>query len=114
MTTAPVLKIDWEKNGCYGDPPGNNYGVYVCICTVYSSIFKEVTKYTFVYDSHFTEKYKSEFCGAIINNRSYAPICLLEDKDRKIKGALKNVLGEIFFGNCIVEFLFKVTANEYS
>ena len=56
MTTAPVLKIDWEKNGCYGDPPGNNYGVYVCICTVYSSIFKEVTKYTFVYDSRFSEK----------------------------------------------------------
>ena len=55
-----------------------DYDVYVCICTVYSYHLKEVTKHTFVYDSHISTKEKSELCGAIIDNRSYAPICVLE------------------------------------
>ena len=52
--------------------------VYVCICTVYYSVFKEVTQHAFVYDSHFSTKNKSELCGEIIDNRSYAPICVME------------------------------------
>ena len=31
-------------------------GVYVCMCTVYSYVFKEVTQHAFVYDSHFQQK----------------------------------------------------------
>ena len=44
-------------------------GIYVCICTVYSSVFKEVIQHTFVYESRFSTKEKSECCGAIIDNR---------------------------------------------
>ena len=60
-------------------------GVYVCICNVYSSVFKEITQHAFVYDSHFSTRNKSECCGAIIYNISYAPICILEGKYIKSK-----------------------------
>ena len=52
--------------------------VYVCICTIYSYILKQFTQHAFVYDSHFSTKEKIECCGAIIDNRSYSPICVLE------------------------------------
>ena len=52
-------------------------GIYVCICSVYSSVFLKVTQHAFIYDSHFSERKNSECCGAIIDNRSYAPICVL-------------------------------------
>ena len=68
-------------------------GVYVCICTLYYSVFKEVTQHAFVYDSHFLPLKKSELCGAIIDNISYALICVLKEKYRKIKGSLNNTLG---------------------
>ena len=45
-------------------------GVYVCIYTVYSSVFKEVTQHAFVYEIHFSAKEKSECGGAIIDNIS--------------------------------------------
>ena len=89
-------------------------GVYVCICTVYSSVFKEVTHHAFVYDSHFSTKEKSGLCGAIIDNRSYATICVLEEKDRKIKDALKNILRKFFKGTCIVDYAFKITTDDCS
>ena len=57
---------------------------------------------------------KSECCGAIIDNRSYATICVLEEKFRKIKSALKNMLRKFFEGTCIVEYAFKVTADYFT
>ena len=80
MTIAPVWKIDREKMGAMGILQVIYNGVYVCICNVYSSDFKEVTQHSFVYDSHFSTKEKSEFCGVIIDNRSYSPIYVLERK----------------------------------
>ena len=44
----------------------------------------------------FQKKDNSECCSAIIDNRSYAPICVLEEKDRKIKYALNNMLRKFF------------------
>ena len=58
-----------------------NDGVYVCICSVYSKIMKEHTKQAFVHESYFSTKVKSAFRGAIIDNRRYAPICVMEEKD---------------------------------
>ena len=58
-------------------------GVYVCICTVYSNVLKQHTQHAFVYDSYFTTTENSAFQGAIIDNRRYAPICVLEEKYRK-------------------------------
>ena len=75
--------------------------------------FEKITQHTFVYASHFSTKEKSKFCGAIIDTRSYAPICVLEEKDRERKAALNNMLRKLFDGKCIVEFSFKVTAHDY-
>ena len=83
------------------------------ICTIYSYVFKEVKRHSFVYDSHFSTKEKSECCGAIIDNISFVPIYVLEEKDRKTKGALNNMLRKLFDVNCIVDFAFKVTANVF-
>ena len=73
---------------------------------------KKVTQHAFVYDSHFLTKYKGEFCGVIINNRLYAPICLLEENDRKDKALLENMLRKLSDGKCIVKYALKVTAHD--
>ena len=82
MNNAPVLNIEREKMGCLKIFERINYGVYVFICYVYSNILKEFTQHAFVYDSYFTTKVKSSCQGAIIDNIRYAPICVLEGKDR--------------------------------
>ena len=111
MNITPIIKFDRGEMVDMRILLLIDYGVYVCICKVYSYVLKKVTQYAFVYDSHFSTKEKSECCGAIIDNRSYAIICVLEEKDRIIKATLKNMLGEFFEGNCTVEFSFKVTAH---
>ena len=114
MAIAPVLNIDKEKMGAIGILLVIDDVVYVCICTIYSSVLKEVTQHAFVYDSNFPAKKKSELCGAIIDNISYAPICVMGENYRKIKVALKNMIRKLFDGNFIVEFAFKVSANDSS
>ena len=54
-----------------------NDGVYVCICRVYSDVFKKYTSHAFFYDSYFSQLEKSGCCGEIIYNISYAPIFIL-------------------------------------
>ena len=56
MTIAPVLNIGRDKMVAMGILLIIYYSVYVFICTVYSSVFKEVTQNEFVYDSHFSTK----------------------------------------------------------
>ena len=87
-----------------------NDGVYVCICSVYSKVLKEFTQHPFVYDSYFLTKVKSACRGAIIDNRRYLPICVLEEKDRESKLTLKNILRTLFQGKCTVNYTFKVTS----
>ena len=89
-------------------------GVYLCICKVYSFIFKEYTQHAFFYDSSFSQLENSECCGAIIDNISYSPIYALEEKYRKIKTALNIMIRKFFDGTCIVEYALKVTVNKFS
>ena len=89
-------------------------GVYVCICTVYSSVFKEYQQHAFVYNSHLSALDKSECFGAIIDNIAYAPTCVMEEKDRKTEAALNNMLRKLFDGNCIVGYALKVMENDFS
>ena len=89
-------------------------GVYVCICKGYYSVFKEYTPHAFVYKLYFSPLEKSECCVSIINNISYAPIFVTEEKDRRSKIALKNMIRKLFEGTYIVEHDFKVTANDIS
>ena len=89
-------------------------GVYVWNCTVYSDTFKQHTQHEFFNDSHFLTTEKSACRGAIIDNRTYAPICVLEEKYRTSKHTLKNMLRNVFEGTCIVKYAFKFTSHKSS
>ena len=78
-----VLHIEREKMDTLGILMRINDGVYVCICSVYSKIFKQYTQHAFVYDRYFTTTGNNACQGAIIDNKRHAPICVLEEKDRK-------------------------------
>ena len=112
VNIAPVLNIEIEKIGPLKILLRINDGVYVCICFVYSNILKQCTQHAFVYDSYFTTKVKSSCHGAIIDNRIYAPICVLEGKYRKSKSALKNMISNFFVGTCNVKYSFRVTSHD--
>ena len=75
---APVLGIEREKMGPLGILLRINDDVYVCICSVYSNILKQWAQHAFVYDSYFKTKVNSACHGAIIDNRRYAPIYVME------------------------------------
>ena len=111
MTIAPVLNIEGEKMGPLGILMRIDDGVYVCNCTVYSYVLKQHTQNAFVYDIYFPTKEKSSCCGAIIDNITYAPICVLEEIYRKRKDTLKNMLSDFFEGTYIVNYAFKVTSH---
>ena len=112
MNIAPILNIEREQVGTLEILLKNNGGVYVCICSVYSNILKEFTEHAFFYDSYFSTKVKSACRGAIIDNRRYSPICVLEGKDRESKHTLNDMLRNIFQGTCTVNYAFKVTSRD--
>ena len=85
MTIVSILHIEIKPMGPLVILLRIDDGVYVCICTVYSSVFKEFTQHAFVYESDFSKVENSECCGAIIDNILYAPICVPEGKDKKSK-----------------------------
>ena len=106
MTITPIIKIEREKMGAMGILQVIDDGIFVCICRVYLGVFKNTSK-AFIYESYSAQLKKSECCGAIIDNISYAPIGVLEEKDRKIQSELNNILG-FFKVCCIVDYAFKV------
>ena len=112
MNIAPVLNIEREKMGPLKILLGINDSVYVCICSVYSKILKQWARHALVYDSYFTTKVNSACHGAIIGNRRYAPICVLEEKDRETKNKLKIMLRNFFQGTCTVKYAFKINSRD--
>ena len=78
MTIEPLLNIDREKKGAMSILKVINDGVYACICRVLSDVFKIYISHAFFFDSYFAQLEKSECCGAIIDNRSYASIFVLK------------------------------------
>ena len=92
MTIVPVLNIYRSKMGTLGILLRIDDGDYVCHCTVYLYISKQCTQHAFFYDSNFSTKENSECCGAIVDNISHAPICVLEKKKSKSKHTLKKML----------------------
>ena len=63
-----------------------------------------------VYDSHFKPLHQSKCCGDLIDNRDDAPILVLEDNDKDTKLNLRHALKRIFGGQCIVEYVYKITS----
>ena len=114
ITIAPVLNIEREKMSSLRILKKIDDGVYVCNCTVYSYALKQHTQHAFFNDSFFSTTEKSACCGAIIDNITYAPICVMEIKYRTSKHTLKNILRDVFEGTCIVKYAFKVTSHKSS
>ena len=96
MTMAPVLHIEREPMGPLGILMRIDDGVYVWICNVYFNVLKNHTQHAFVYESYSSKKVKSAFWGAIIDNRTYEPICVLEGKYRETKKNWRICLGNYF------------------
>ena len=80
MTITPILNIQRQKWGALGVIQLIYDGVFVCKCKLFSDIIKSTTSNAFVYDSHFSQNKMSKCCGAIIDNRYHALICVLEEK----------------------------------
>ena len=90
-TITPIMKLETQKMDATRILLVIDDGVYVCICKVYSYVLKEYKSHAFIYDSHFSQLERSECCGAIIDNRSYAPIYVLYERDRKTQSTLNNM-----------------------
>ena len=112
MNIAPVLNIEREKMGTLIILMRIYDGFCVCNFIVYSNALKQHTRHAFVYNSHFSAKEKSAFRGAIIDNKTYALICVLEKKYRASKATLKNMLENFFEGKCIVKYILKITSHD--
>ena len=81
VTTVPGIEI--EPWGAANILRKLNDVVYICKCNVKPNGYKCWTKHAFFFDSHFKTLHLSNCCGALIDNRSDAPICVLEDKYRE-------------------------------
>ena len=57
-----------------------NDGVYICKCSVKYDEYKCMTKHASIFDIHLKTLHQSKCCGAQIDNKADAPICVFEDK----------------------------------
>ena len=82
MKVTPVSEIERVAWGAASILRSVNDGVYIYTCNVQSVEYNCCTKHAFVYDSHLKPLHQTKCFGFLIDNRSDAPICVLEDKDR--------------------------------
>ena len=60
-------------------------GFYICICTMTTVDNIYTASHAFVFDSHFKQFGAKIYCDTLIDNIKYAPIYVLDKKDRKSK-----------------------------
>ena len=85
MKVTSVSGIDQVAWGAASILRTVNDGVYICTCNVQSVEYNCWTKHAFVYDSNYKSLHETECYGVLIDNRSDAPIFVLEDKDKESK-----------------------------
>ena len=85
MNITPVLGTEEVAWGTAIILRTVNDGVYICVCNVHNFKYDLWTKHAFFYDSHYKPLHQTECCGALIDNRADATICVLEYKDRARK-----------------------------
>ena len=85
MKVTPVSGIYQVAWGAASILRRVNDGVFICTCNVQYVEYNCWTKHAFIYDIHFKPLHQTKCCGVLIDNRSDAPICVLEDKDREPK-----------------------------
>ena len=109
MNVTPVSGIEKVSWGAASILIRVNDGVFICTCNFQSVEYNCCTKHAFVYDIHFKPFHQTKFCGVIIDNRSDAPIFVLEDKDRESNKKFDHALKEFFGGKCHVENVYRIT-----
>ena len=111
----------WKiTNGSPGNP-SDNWWWCLCMHLFYLFQFLKLwTQHAFVYDSYFTTTENSACQGAIIDNRRYAPICVMEEKDRKNRIKTEDyawgiLLRHMHCGACIQKYFIwlLMTYNRY-
>ena len=108
MNITPISGREEVKWGAASILRTLNDGVYICVCNVQNVKYYLWTKHAFFYDSHYKPLHRTECCGALIDNRADAPICVLENKDRAEK-KLDYALPQFFVGKCHVEQVYRIT-----
>ena len=109
MKVTPVSGVEQVAWGAVSIMRRLNAGVFICTCNVQSVEYKCLTKHSFVYDRNFRPLHKTKCCEVIIDNRSDAPIFVLEDKDRESNKKFDHALKEFFGGLCHVENVYRIT-----
>ena len=66
--------------------------MYIYTCSVQSEEHHIKTKQTFVYDSQSKTFHQPKCCEDIVDNRSDAPICVMDDNERESIQKLKKLL----------------------
>ena len=96
MNITPVLGIEEVPWGAASILRIVNDGVYICVCNVHNVKYNCCKKHAFVYDSHYKPLHKTECCWVLIDNRSDAPICVLEDNYRASKRKMDLAIRQFF------------------
>ena len=78
MNVTPVFQIEIEPWGAASILIKVIDGVYICSYSVRSGEHRCKTERAFVYDSQFKTLHQSKWYEDLIDNRTYAPICVLE------------------------------------
>ena len=82
MNITPISGIEEVPWGAASISRTVNDRVYICVCNVQNVKYDLWTRHAFVYDSHYKPLHQTYCCGVLIDNRTDAPICVLENKDR--------------------------------
>ena len=109
MIGAPVLNIEIEQWGAWSFLTIVIDEVYLCSYYVRSEEYICHTKHAFFYCSHFKPLHQPKFCGVLIDNRAYAPICVLDKNEGVTMLNLKPGLNSFSGGMWDVEYVYKIT-----
>ena len=108
------IHLDWKKGGiAYNLLQLIGQGVYICLCDVKDFVNGEfkTESHAFVYNSDYEHK-DFQWCkGAIIDNRSKAPVRLIEPSDRKSIESCCKLFDTFFYATCIIKFVYLVESK---
>ena len=97
MAVTSVLNIEVEKWGAISILRKVDYGVYICTYSVQYEDYQIKKKHEFL--RHLIQTFhQPKCCGAPIDNRVYAHVCVIYENVRESKQNLKKVLKHLFDG----------------
>jgi len=85
-------------------------GVYICLCTVNDFINGEwhEESHAFVYNSHYRATENNNCIGAVIDNRSNAPVRLIDEEDRRDISKSRQLFDNFFNANTKIQHVYLI------